>query len=315
LSRKVGIHEVWLTDSVDRVFHGRGVYNTDNVSRSWGLNNGIERTGSSILKVDFHNLLVVVRSLKELNSGVKRTPISLEHDLNTLHVGVERSGVNSSSLYDASLGGTGKGTSRATLSIVSNNVGINTGSKREFHVSSVTDADGVGSTWGLDDGTEGTVRSILNVDIDALRSVVRSLPQLNVGVKGTSLGLQENLNSLHRLIEGASTERASLDGDRGRLFPDLGGTLVSRAGSLSLGIVGPSGAGALQSRRGGQRSLNISVQVGGNVSVDASNVRSSIECSLGVESGLLNNKTVDGRESSESQECTVDLHFVKFDIL
>ena len=198
--------------------NGGSVDDTHNISASGGLKNSEERAVEAILSVKLNNLLVIVGTLQELNSCVKRTSISLQENLNTVDLRVEGVGTEGSSLNGH---GVGDGLGVRTV----DTLGADAGSQGELDLSDVTDSNGVGATGSLDHGVEGTEASVLNVHAHLARGVVGSLPQLDIGVKGTALGAQLDLKAL--------------DGG-GAVGPGLEGSTLNKDGLLSDGTA-PSG--------------------------------------------------------------------------
>lgn len=186
------------------------VDDTDDVSNSRGLDNSEERAEVSILSVELDDLLVVVRSLKELDTGVEGTAVGLEQDLDRVNRSSERVSSDRSSLktlgVDDALGD-------GLEAVV--HVGLDTGLHGELHLSGVADGDGVVVLGGVDNAAEGANVSVFDVDTHAVRGVVRSLPQVDVGVQGTSLGTKEDLDTAdRRVLERPGAEgAASLDSD------------------------------------------------------------------------------------------------------
>ena len=74
-------------------------------------------------------------------------------------------------------------------------VGFDSGSDRVFHRGGVADGDRVLRSGGSDDGAEGAQVTVFEVDSHLLWRVVGSLPELDVGVQGTSLGLEVDIKS------------------------------------------------------------------------------------------------------------------------
>ena len=82
----------------EREFNRRRVHDTDNVSGSGCLEDGEEGSLGSVFGVDFHDLLDVVRTLEEFDTGVERTSVGLEQDLNGGNRRSERHGESGSDL-------------------------------------------------------------------------------------------------------------------------------------------------------------------------------------------------------------------------
>jgi hypothetical protein len=174
------------------------VDDANDISTSWCLNNHEEGAVKTVLGVNLNNFLVVIGTLKKLDSCVKWTSVSLQEDGNTVNRGVEGVCSESSSLNGQGLGleVIGLGSWEVTGDTV--NFSKDMGSQREFKLSGVTDGDGVGASWSLEHGAERTLGTVLNVDAHLVRSVVWSLPQGNIGIKRTSVSSQHNVNTLHR---------------------------------------------------------------------------------------------------------------------
>ena len=203
--------------------NGGGVDDTDDVAGSGSLDDGEERAVEAVLGVKLDDLLVVVGTLEELNSGVEGTAVGLEHDLDGLDGGVEGVGAEGSSL-DGHGGGGDVGGRAVDV------VGGDLGGEGELDLADVADGNGVGAAGGLNDGGEGAEGSVLDVHPHLAGGVVGSLPELDVGIEGTALGGQSDLEALESGGgEGPGLEGATLDEDG-----------VGRVASLALG----SGKGA-----------------------------------------------------------------------
>ena len=205
----------------ERELNGGSVDNTDNVSGSGGLEDGEERSLGTVFGVDFHDLLDVVRTLKEFDTGVQWTSVGLQQDLDGGDRRSERHGENGSSLHGAGSGHLGELVGEVFDTAILD-VGLNSGSDRVFHGGSVADGNGVLGSRGGDDSAEGAQVTVLKVDSHLLWGVVGSLPELNVGVERTSLSLEVDLNRVDgRGGERPGSETSSLDLDGGEGFPDI----------------------------------------------------------------------------------------------
>mmetsp|Transcript_58901 Transcript_58901/g.144064 ORF Transcript_58901/g.144064 Transcript_58901/m.144064 type:complete len:201 (+) Transcript_58901:911-1513(+) len=101
----------------------------------------------------------------------------------------------------------------------------------ECHLGRVPDRDSVlVPRWRRDDGPERTDVSVLKVHTDPLGGVVRSTPQVNVGVERTAFRPHMDLYTLDALtVERPCSETVSLDLHGTEVVPDLVvGTLNGR---------------------------------------------------------------------------------------
>ena len=73
-------------------FDRRGVDDAHDIARAWSRNDTEEGTIHSILRVKLDHLLVVVRTLKELDTRIEWSTICSEKDLDTADEWVERIG-------------------------------------------------------------------------------------------------------------------------------------------------------------------------------------------------------------------------------
>jgi hypothetical protein len=129
------------------------------------------------------------------------------------------------------------------LTVLSHDMGI----ERELKLTSVTNLDSVGASWRFDDSAERALSTVLDVDAHLVRSVIGTLPQGDVGIKWSALGLQDNMNSLDL----GTGKRPSLQ--RSSLYLDFvrpGGDEFCRASTLtcthaSLGLVRSNRSGKL----------------------------------------------------------------------
>jgi hypothetical protein len=150
--------------------------------------------------------------------GIQWTSIGLQNDGNGVNSRVEGVCTKGSSLDGLRSGGNGGNTgSKAIVPIRPDN-----SVEGELELSNVTDSNSVGATGSSNHSVEGTEGTILNVNTHFVRSVVGSLPKLNIGIKGTSLGLQQNLHRFNgRVGKRPGTKRSSLHNNRGGVVPDL----------------------------------------------------------------------------------------------
>lgn len=205
----------------EREFNRRRVHDTDNVSGSGCLEDGEERSLGTVFGVDFHDLLDVVRTLEEFDTGVQRTSVGLEENLDGSNRRSERHSENGSSLHGAGSGHLGELVGEVFDTAILD-VGFDSGGNRVFHGGSVTDGNGVLRSRGGDNSAEGAQVTIFKVDSHLLGGVVGSLPELNVGVERTSLGLEVDLDRVDgRGGERPGSETSSLDLDGGKSLPDI----------------------------------------------------------------------------------------------
>lgn len=183
------VNEVGDDTSGHRELNWSGVDDTDNVSGAGSRQVAEERSIHAVFGVELDNLLVIVRALEEFDPGVKGAAISPEEHLNAIDRRVERIGAEGTTLN-------GRGGSDAVLRRLVDSVCDNVGGEREFDLSDVSNGDGVGAARRLNNGTEGTNLTIFDVDAHFDRSVVRSVPQFDVGVERTALGAENDLDLL-----------------------------------------------------------------------------------------------------------------------
>jgi hypothetical protein len=74
----------------------------------------------------------------------------------------------------------------------------NIGCDGELDLANVANGDCVGAPGSLDHSTEGAHLAIFDVHAQLGRCVVRSMPELDVGVKRAALGAKDDLNLLYR---------------------------------------------------------------------------------------------------------------------
>mmetsp|Transcript_2730 Transcript_2730/g.4242 ORF Transcript_2730/g.4242 Transcript_2730/m.4242 type:complete len:323 (-) Transcript_2730:588-1556(-) len=290
--RSVDVNLTGLDPGSQGELNRSSVDNTDDVSTSGGLNLHEEGTVETILSVELNNLLVVVGALKQLNTGVQGTSVSLEEHTHSVDGRVKGVSTKGSSLDDH--GG-------LTLDISGNGhiLGGNTGSQGELDLTNVADGNGVGSTRGLNDGRKGTDGSILNVHAHLARGVIGTLPELDISVHGTSLGLQSNLNTLDGGgCVGPGLEGVSLDNEGGTLVPEASTSTTSGHTAAGLEVVDAGVDASITSK--GTR-----LKGGRTVSIDiTSNVQG------GAEGGgsLVSDKSHGRGDGRESEKAVVDLH-------
>ena len=236
-------------------FHGGAVDDAHHVATSGGLDDGEEGAVHAVFGVELQHLLVVVGALQELNAGVEGAAVGAEQDGDTVHIGVEGVGAEGPTLNGLALGIL----NNFKASIAGFLVGSNASGQRELEVSRVADGNGVGAARGVDESAEGTGRTVLDVDLHLVGSVVRSLPELNIGIQRAAISLQEHVNTFDGGVgKRPRAERATLDGSLLGGFPDFVDALG--AGTEAAGRRdGPSassgdGAGALN---GGETALQV----------------------------------------------------------
>ena len=225
------LHKEGLDACVHGEFNGSSVEDSDDISSSGCLDDSVKWSGKTVFSVKLDDLLVVVRTLQQFDSCVEGTSVSLEKDLYTGDIRVERVSLEGSSLDSLrrNTGGELVGDTAEAISFI----GFYASGEGELHSSSVADSNRVLATGSLDNSAEGTSVTVLNVDTHFLRGVIRSLPQVNVGIERTSFRLEKHLHALHgRSGERPSLKRASLHSDGGQSVPDVLGELhVGSAGA------------------------------------------------------------------------------------
>lgn len=193
----------------------RGVDDAHNIARAGSGNDTEEGSVHSILRVKLDHLLVVVRTLQELDACIQRSAICSEEDLDAADARVERIGAQSTALDR-----------RASLkTLLGGLVDVAMGDvclERELYLTDVTHGDGVRTSRGLDNGTERTDFSILTVDPHLHRCVVRARPELNVGVERAAFSLHVDLNLLNgRITVRPGSQGATLNPDQGSVLACL----------------------------------------------------------------------------------------------
>mmetsp|Transcript_35496 Transcript_35496/g.50344 ORF Transcript_35496/g.50344 Transcript_35496/m.50344 type:complete len:216 (-) Transcript_35496:193-840(-) len=175
------------------------VHNTNNVSNSWSLDDGEERSLQTILCVDLHDLLVIAWTLQQLNSGVQWTSVCSQQDLYRFDRWGKWISVESSSLdelWDAHTSKLlwGRSKTGGTIAIIS----LDTGIQWKLKVTSVVDRNSILSwAWSFDDSSEWAHASLFDVNSDLLWGIVWTLPQLKHGFQWPSIGSHGNLDSFH----------------------------------------------------------------------------------------------------------------------
>lgn len=230
VTTKDGLHADTLVDEVrddtsgHRELNGSSVDNTDNVSGAGSRQMAEERSVHAVLGVKLNNLLVVIGALEELNPGIEGTAIGPKKDLNAIDRRVERISAESTTLNS-------RGGSDAVLRRLIDSVCDDVGGEREFNLSDVSNGDGVRATRRLNYGTKWTNLAIFDVDSHFDRSVVRSMPQFDVGVERTALSAENNLDLLDsgRAV-GPGAESATLNEDGSVLFDRSAGATGQPAG-------------------------------------------------------------------------------------
>ena len=94
------LDSVWLDNGRDGEFDRSGVDDSDDVSDSGRLNDGKEGMLDSVFGVDLDDLLVVVRTLEELEACVEGTSVRAQQDGDGGDRGGEGDGVDGTSLHD-----------------------------------------------------------------------------------------------------------------------------------------------------------------------------------------------------------------------
>jgi len=183
--------------------HRGGVDDAYDVARSGSLEDSEELAVTAVIGVKLDHLLVVVGSLKKLNPGVERPAISREENLDTVNAWVEWECAEGSALDNC---GGGQCLRRWLVDLVMDNVGRD----RELHQANVANGDCVGAAGSLDHCTERAHPAILGVHAHLERGVVRSMPELNVGINRVTLAAEDDLYLLNvRVAVTPSSERSS----------------------------------------------------------------------------------------------------------
>ena len=110
----------------------------------------------------------------------------------------------------------------ARKKIVINGVWDYRGRHGELHGGGVDDANHVAGPGRVDDAEERALEAVFGVELNHLLVVVGALKELDSGVEGTAVGLEEHLDGLYDRRERVCSKRAALDGRR------VGDTLLRR---------------------------------------------------------------------------------------
>ena len=145
----------------------------------------------AVLGVDLDDLLVVVGSLQQFDTCVQGTAIGTQQDGDGRDTGWERDSVDGTTLHDL-----GDFLSDVPGDVLEGLVvRFDGGLDGVLQRLCVPDGDRVGVEAGRgDDGREGTEVTVLEVDSHLVRRRVGSVPQFDVGRKGRTLGLHEDLD-------------------------------------------------------------------------------------------------------------------------
>jgi hypothetical protein len=221
------VHFKWFHTDADWEFHGGGVHNSNDIPAARSFDDGEERTFHTIFTVQINNLLVIVGALQEFKTSVQRTAVRGDHDLDAANGRIKWK-----SLHGTSLNGLGSGRGckfadhapKISLTISGDTTNINrqASREREFHLTSVANSDGVLSSGGFNDGTEWAHVTVFVVHVHLDGSVVRSLPQFNIGMERTSVRAKHDLNAFNvRSRKRPSAERSTLYSGGRQSIPDL----------------------------------------------------------------------------------------------
>ena len=189
LHAKALVNEVRNDSGGHRELNRRGVDDTDDIAGAGRRQVTEEWPVHAVLGVQLNNLLVVVGALKKLDPRVERAAVSPEENLDTINRGVEWVGTKGTTLDRG-------GGSDAVLRRLVNCVSDDLASERELDLTNVPNGDSVGATRRLDDGTKWPNLAILDVHTHLNRSVVGSVPELDVSVERSTLGAEDDLNLL-----------------------------------------------------------------------------------------------------------------------
>eukprot|EP00967_Tisochrysis_lutea_P121660 scaffold200691_cov33-Tisochrysis_lutea.AAC.1 len=107
------------------------------------------------------------------------------------------------------------------------------GGHGELNRRGIDATDDVAGAWRLEDAEEGAIEAILGVELNDLLVVIGALKELDTRVERPAVSLEQDLDGVHRRVEGVGAEGATLDGHRGRdalvrrlvnaVGPDAGG--------------------------------------------------------------------------------------------
>jgi len=220
--------------------------------------------------------------LKKLDASIQRSSVRFECHLYRLHRRREGGGVHRSSLYGTVVGIAEEDLSRSN--VTSAHVNFESSSQGKFHLAGVANGNSVGTSRRFYGTTERSETSIFEVDGHFLGGVIGSLPEFNVGVEGTSFGLEVYRDAVYAFVEGTGSEGSSLDGDGGDGVEDF-----SRGfGRVVFGHGGSRGGCLLHASVDSLFDGRDLVSYGRVVSIEVSEVRvTSLEGSLGSDLEIL----------------------------
>jgi hypothetical protein len=162
------------------------------MSSSNTFKNAKERTLKSIVAVELDDLLIVVGTLEQLDSGIEGTSLSIQHNLNTVDKDVEWVSSKGPSLQ-------GHGSFTEISDGFFNIIGSDVSSQWEFHVSNIPDCKGFPLCGrSLDDDVEGSGAPIFRKHAHLNRGVIWSLPELDTSIERTACSSQNNLHTINR---------------------------------------------------------------------------------------------------------------------
>ena len=163
------------------------------VSTSRSLDDGEEWAIQTVFGVQLKDLLVVVRSLQQLNAGVERAAVSLQKNGHAVNSGVE--GVRSEG---PTLDGLVLGISdNIKASVAGFLIRSHTSGQRKLEVSGVADGNGVGASGGVNEGAERARCTVFDVHLHLVRSVVGTLPKFDIRIQRASICLQQDMYALN----------------------------------------------------------------------------------------------------------------------
>ena len=176
--------------------------------KGWGVNNGEERLIHSILGHNVNYLLVVIGSLDELDTGVQRTSVGFEHDLDGFDSILELKGLHAvASVNDKGLTEVAQSLDDGSLSgfLVSAGIGVfdignDAGSHGEFHRGHVFDGDRVVLVGSFQNSREREGQAIIGCDLDAHRSRFGSLPDFDGAREGNSLVIEHDGDTVDVIV-------------------------------------------------------------------------------------------------------------------
>mmetsp|Transcript_35154 Transcript_35154/g.92158 ORF Transcript_35154/g.92158 Transcript_35154/m.92158 type:complete len:230 (+) Transcript_35154:324-1013(+) len=169
----------------------RRVDDADDVARARRREEREERAVGAVLSVELDDLLIVVGALEQLDARVERPAVRLEEHLHAVDrrvegVRAERTALDGHRRREA-LG-------RRAVDAVGDDVG----GERELDLADVADRDRVGAARRLEDRAEGAQLAVLDVHAHLDWGVVRTVPELDVGVERATLRAEDHLHLLHR---------------------------------------------------------------------------------------------------------------------